>query len=173
VKDFIEKWHGRLDTGMACIAAVVVLIMMVLSATDILLRYFFNNPIEGAYEAMQFMMGGVAFFGLSYVQYKKANITIDIVSAKFSVKTEIILDIIMLAIMFAISAIIGWRGGANALDAWRAGDVTIGLVEYPVGPAKMVVPIGFGILCLRLLSQFCQRVAELARGIKKNKNRGA
>lgn len=169
MKDFIKRWHARLDTGMASIAAVVVLIMMLLSSTDILLRYFFNRPIEGAYEAMQFMMGGVAFFGLSYVQGNRANITMDIISSRFSGKAELIIDIIMLAIMFAISAIIGWRGGANALDAWRAGDVTIGLVEYPVGPAKMVVPIGFGVLCLRLLAQFCQRVADLAKGIRKNR----
>lgn len=169
MKDFIEKWQAWLDIALASVAALLVLIMVVLSSTDILLRYFFDHPIEGAYEAMQFMMGGVAFFGLAYVQGKRANITMDVVSSRFSGKTEIIVDIIILAVMFAISAIIGWRGWANALDAWRAGDVTIGLVEYPVGPAKMVVPIGFGILCLRILTQFCQRVAELAREIRKKR----
>lgn len=164
MRDTIKKWHVYVDTALAYISAVLVMFMMVLSSTDILLRYLFNRPIAGAYELMQFVMGGVAFLAFSYVQLKRANITVDVVSEKFTGRTEVAVDILSLLLMFFISAIMAWQGGANALDAWREGDVTIGLVELPVGPAKMVVPVGCGILCLRLISQLVERIAKLIRG---------
>lgn len=160
---FIKKWQEYIDTGFAYVAAILAIFMMVISSTDILLRYLFNSPIAGVYESMQFMMGGVAFLAFSYVQLNRGHITVSVISEKFSGRTEEVVDIISLLLMLMISAVIAWQGGANALEAIRFGDVTIGLVELPVGQAKLVVPVGCGILCLRLLSQLVERMAKLIR----------
>lgn len=164
MKTRLKKWNLSIDSALAYVAAVMVLVMAVLSTSDVLLRFFFNMPISGAYESMQFMMGGVAFFTLAYVQLKKGHISVAIIREVMHGKVAEIIDIIWLVLMFAISTLIAWQGGVCAIEAWQWGDVTVGLVEFPVGPAKMVTPLGCGVLSLRLLIQIFCKVKDCILG---------
>ena len=163
----ISKKYEYIDTGLVYFTALLTLIMMVLSSTDIILRWLFNSPIAGTYEAMQFMMGGVAFLAFAFVQLKRSHISVSIISEKYTGRTAIVVDILSLLLMLSISAVWAWAGAANALEAWKYGDVTIGLVQFPIGPAKMVVPIGCGVLCLRFIFQLVEQVALLIKDGKK------
>jgi TRAP-type C4-dicarboxylate transport system permease small subunit len=163
----ISKKYQYVDTGLVYFTALLTLIMMVLSSTDIILRWLFNSPITGTYEAMQFMMGGVAFLAFAFVQLKRSHISVTVISEKYTGKTAIVVDILSLLLMLLISAVWAWAGARNALEAWKYGDVTVGLVELPLGPAKMVVPLGCGVLCLRFILQIIEQVALLIKESKK------
>ena len=52
---------GRL---LQAIGALVLAAMMFLGAADVILRYFFNSPISGAYELVEYMMAIIVPFGL-------------------------------------------------------------------------------------------------------------
>jgi TRAP-type C4-dicarboxylate transport system permease small subunit len=163
MKTRLKKWNLSFDVALAYVAAVIVLCMAVLSTADILLRFLYR-PISGAYEAMQFMMGGVAFFTLAYVQLKKAHISVAVIREAMHGKLAEIIDIIWLVLMFGISALIAWESGVCAIESWQGGDVTVGLVEFPVGPAKIVAPLGLGVLSVRLLIQIFSAVKECFSG---------
>lgn len=158
---WINKWHLRIDQVMACVSAGLVLVMAVLGTSDVLGRYLFSKPIPGAYELMQFTLGGVALFAFAYVQHNKCHITVSILTRWLPRKAAAVLDIMFLVLMLAVFVLISWQGGRGAIAAWRARDVTIGLIELPIGVAKMVIPIGGGLLCLRLFSQICTGIAKL------------
>lgn len=164
----IKKWHLRIDTVMASVSAGLVLLMTLAGTIDVLGRYLFNKPIAGTLEGMEFAMGGVAFFAFAYVQYMRGHITVPIVRQRLSGRGAALLDITFLILMLLTFVLVSWLGGKAAIEACQAGDVTIGLVEFPVGPARMVVPIGGGFLCLRLFSQVCEAIAKFSRS-----NRGA
>ena len=66
----------------------------------------------------------------------------------------------------AVFSIIAWEGGKEAVYAWKIKDYTFGVVELPLGPAKMVVPLGCGLLCLRLIIQIGDRIMELTNRVK-------
>ena len=53
--------------GMVSLAA-----MMFLIAADVVLRYFFNKPITGDYELVQFMLVIMISLGLAYCGLRKA-----------------------------------------------------------------------------------------------------
>ena len=53
---------ARVTSG---VGAGVLVLMMFLSAMDVLLRYFFNSPISGAMELTQYMMLIVVVSGLA------------------------------------------------------------------------------------------------------------
>ena len=71
------------------------------------------------------------------------------------------LDIIYLITALVLFFIIGWYGWVAAIEAWREGDTTLGLVEWLIGPPQMVVPIGCGLFCLQLFSQICVGISGL------------
>ncbi len=166
----MKKWQLALDRGLAYASAGLVVFMMLLGTADVLCRHLWNAPIDAAYDLLKFAMGGVAFFGLAYVQHERGHITVSFIHERLSKKASAVLDLIFLFAALVVIALVAWYGGKNALSAWRAGDTTMGMVELPMGPAKMVVPIGGALLCLRLLSQIWEALAGL-RGIK-NENGG-
>jgi TRAP-type C4-dicarboxylate transport system permease small subunit len=67
-------------TGLVYIIAEVVMVsMMLLVAAEVFLRYFFNSPILGTTEIIEFMMVVLVFFGLAYTQTRKGHIGVDVV----------------------------------------------------------------------------------------------
>src|SRR3546814_5105894 len=65
----------------------------------------------------------------------------------------IFVEAIAVLIGIIVIAVLIWYGFEHALRAYRLGDSTIDL-RLPVWPAKLVVPIAFIVLWLRLLIQF-------------------
>ena len=47
------------------IAMGILLIMMFLTAMDVIFRYMFNRPITGSYELIEFMMAILVSFGIA------------------------------------------------------------------------------------------------------------
>ncbi len=167
---WIKKWHICIDRSLASISAGLVLFMMALGTVDVLSRYLLNSPISGSYEIMKFSLGGMAFFAFSYVQYERGHISVSFIQDRLSKKTSAVFDLIFLFAMLLTFMLVAWYGGRNAVEAWQEGDTTIGMVELPIGPAKMVVPIGGGLLCLRILSQIWTEIAALIE--MRDENRG-
>ena len=159
----IKKWHVSIDTVMLAVSAGLILIMAVWGTADVLGRYLLNRPIAGTKEATQFMMGGIALFTFAYIQYLREHITVAIIRERLSGTRAAILDLVFLVLMLATFAFIAWCGALNAISSWRHWDTTHGLVEWPIGPAKMAIPIGSGLLCLRIFSQICESTAALLK----------
>ena len=159
----IKKWHVSIDTAMLAVSAGLILIMTVWGAADVLGRYLLNKPISGTKEATQFMMGGIALFAFAYIQYFREHITVPLIRERLSGAGAAILDLFFQVLMLATFAVIAWCGALNAISSWRHWDTTHGLVEWPIGPAKMVIPVGSGLLCLRIFSQVCEGTAALLK----------
>jgi TRAP-type C4-dicarboxylate transport system permease small subunit len=169
----LKHFHRGLDAAFAFFSAVMILIMTLLGTVDILGRRFFNSPLQGSYELMRFMMGGIAFFTFAYVQLKREHISVPVLAERLSGKGAAAFDIFCLLLMLIVSTCIGWYGGIDAVVSWKAGDVTMGTVELPLGPAKMVVPVGCGLLSLRLLFQIFESIAALFRPYKGQEDQPA
>ena len=66
------------------LSGVIILLMMVMTAIDTLLRQIFGRPISGVYELESMLLVGVVYFGLSYIQSKRGHIRMDIISVRLS-----------------------------------------------------------------------------------------
>src|SRR3546814_17369003 len=77
----------------------------------------------------------------------------EILVQRFKGRTLWVVEAIAVLIGIIVIAVLIWYGFEHALRAYRLGDSTIDL-RLPVWPAKLVVPIAFIVLWLRLLIQF-------------------
>ncbi|MGE0736120.1 MAG: TRAP transporter small permease [Alphaproteobacteria bacterium] len=73
--------HGRLvrrlDRSLGVAAGIILFLMMVLTVVDVVGRYFFNAPMPGGYELIQFGMAGLVFLILPVVVARDENVRID------------------------------------------------------------------------------------------------
>jgi len=121
--------------SMTAIGAVVLAIMMFLSVADICGRFFFNKPIEGAYEIVSLMVVLVGCLGLGYCQLVKGNIMIDVVTKRLSPRWQAILNVISYLISIAVCGLVCWQISLRMHDYMLkqlgGKTITLGIVLWP------------------------------------------
>lgn len=153
----VQAWIERLS---ATIAATIILAMMLLTVSDVVGRFFFNKPIVGTIEIAEFMLVAIAFLSVSYVQFLRAHIIMDVATSWLPRRTQVGLDIFGHIVCLLIYSIITWKSAMLAHYSWFVHDFTFGAVELPTWPAMGIIPLGMGLLCLRLISDIWQDSAN-------------
>jgi TRAP-type C4-dicarboxylate transport system permease small subunit len=59
--------------------------------------------------------------------------------------------------LFALIALAGWK---NFAEAWRIDEISTSSVGYPMWPCYVMVPVGCGMLCLRIAQVFFGRAQK-------------
>jgi TRAP-type C4-dicarboxylate transport system permease small subunit len=147
----------------AAVCAVSIFVMVGLTTADVILRYLFNSPITGAYEIMEFLPVGVAFLSFAYVQRTRGHVGLEIVVPRLPRKAALILEIVGCILALGCLWAAAWQSGGEAWDAFVTGDYMGEIVRVPYWPAKSVVALGFGLLCLTLISIIVHDLVELKK----------
>ena len=148
----LDRWLKRIVNLSAGISAGIVFIMMFPISVDVILRYAFNKPLHGTYQLAEFMMVGAVYLSIAYVQLHREHIRLELATSWMHPKYQLMLDIFGQLIGMAIFSIIAWQSGIIAWQSWITDDYTMGIVEWPLWPAKVAVSYGSGLLVLQILS---------------------
>lgn len=144
------------------VAGSMILIgMMLLVTSDVIARFLFNRPIHGVTEITEFMMVGLLYFTLAHTQARKAHINVEILTSRLSPRARLVPEVITYFLGLLVFALITWQGVKSAADAWKIQEVTFGLIELPLFPAKVLVPIGSFVLCLRFILDILEGLKSL------------
>jgi TRAP-type C4-dicarboxylate transport system permease small subunit len=156
LKGLIARGHRRIDIFMGYASACVVLVIMVFVSTDVVGRYFFNHPIPGTFEFSEVLLALIIFLALPYVQYLKANIAIRILSDRYPPRASKIFNIFCLLLGTVTFGLIAIQGMALFISSWQVREISEGTIPFPIYPFKIFVPIGFGLLFLRMAIQLLE-----------------
>ncbi|MEM6578812.1 MAG: TRAP transporter small permease [Pseudomonadota bacterium] len=156
---------SRLDRGLlvierffALIGGLAVFSLMFLAVRSVGGREFFEAPLPGYTNWIEAMMPIIAILGVSYVQRDGTHIRMDILIGQLRGRAlwavETVLIALMLFLMIALT-----KGAFDFFD--RAFDCSRPLcsrdsfddINMPTWPYKLIVPLAFGLLCLRLTLQ--------------------
>ncbi len=165
----LEKWLKKIERGFSYTAAGLVFVMIFPTTLDVILRYIFNAPLPEMFQLTEFMMVAVVYLAIAYVQQLKDHIKIEIVTQWLPQKVQDALDLFGHLVGLVICTIITWQSGRLAWEAWDTQDYTMGIVHFPLWPAKTILPIGIGLLCLRLLLDILIGLFRLRQSFPDNK----
>ncbi|MBJ3763040.1 TRAP transporter small permease [Maribius pontilimi] len=154
----VDRALVPLERLMALISGFGVFGLMVLAVVSVTGRQFFNKPLPGYVDWIELAMPLIAFLGISYMQRLGGHIRMDIVVGQLKGRVLWAAEFVTtLAIMLVIAALIwgSWAHFQRSFDfgspLWsRDSTIDIGL---PIWPAKLIVPVAYSVLLLRLLIQ--------------------
>ncbi|CTQ51015.1 TRAP transporter small permease subunit [Jannaschia donghaensis] len=148
----------RVEALLNLMSGITIFALVLLAIANVLLRKFFNAPVPGYIDWTQTFMAIFAFLGLSYVQREGGHIRMDLFVSKLSGRTLWVFEFVSaLFMLLVVTALIygTWfhflRSFDFAAPNWST-DSTID-IALPVWPAKLVVPIAFALLWVRLALQ--------------------
>ncbi|MGB7244620.1 MAG: TRAP transporter small permease [Sulfitobacter sp.] len=156
---------SRLDRALlpverfcALLSGIAIFSLMFLAAYSVTGRKFFNAPLMGYVDYIEAAMPIIAIMGVSYVQRDGTHIRMDMLVSALKGRVLWLFELIsILLILLLIVALTwgAWEHFARSFDCARPlcsrdSSIDIGL---PTWPSKLVVPLAFGVLMLRLLLQ--------------------
>ena len=154
----IDKGLLRLETVFALVPGIAVFMLMVLAVWSVGGRKFFGTPLAGYVDWIEFAMPLIAIMGISYTQRNGGHVRMDILIGQLKGRALWAAETFSVMLIFILMLALIWGSWAHfqrsfdfASPMWsRDSSIDIGL---PIWPAKLIVPMAFTVLALRLLLQ--------------------
>lgn len=145
----LEKIEDILHIG-GCLSLVLVAVLI---NADIILRIVLQVPVQFQFEVTElYLMPALATLSLSRVFRDGGHLALDFVSEDLPGPVGLVITKLRLLIPAAFFATVAFMSGKFALHAFTSSAVEYGVIDWPLGWAYAVVPLGTGILVLRLVN---------------------
>jgi len=148
----------KLERFLALISGIAVFSLMVLAVVSVGGRNLFNAPLPGYVDWIEQVMPLIAFMGVAYVMREGGHIRMDIVIGQLRGRAlwlaELISVVFVLLLMLALvyGSFTHFQRSFDFAAPWWSRDSSID-ISIPIWPAKLLVPVAFLVLCLRLVLQ--------------------
>ena len=142
----------------ALLSGIAIFSLMFLAAYSVTGRKFLGSPMMGYVDYIEAAMPVIAIMGVSYVQRDGTHIRMDMLVSALKGRVLWFFELVsVLLILLLIVALTwgAWEHFDRSFDCARplcSRDSSID-VGIPIWPSKLIVPIAFGVLVLRLLLQ--------------------
>lgn len=165
----MDRGLYRIETVFAIVAGLTVLGMMFMAVFSVLGRNFFNAPLPGYVDWIEQAMPLIAFMGLSYTQRDGGHIRMDILIGRLKGRPLWIAELLTTIAAAILIGLLVWGSWAHfsrsfdfAAPYWSR-DSSID-IAIPLWPAKLLVPVSFSVLLLRLLIQCTSYLQAIVTG---------
>jgi TRAP-type transport system small permease protein len=134
------------------IASIVLFSMMILTSFEVLARKFFHVSISGLFEfTADYLMIALVYLPLSYLFLEKEHIRVTLFLNLIPKKLRIYVDKLVELCALAFFVLITFKGLETTARAFQFNEVANNLLAYPLAPAYLLIPIGTGMLAIRIL----------------------
>lgn len=147
---------GAHFVGCAALFAVLCLV-----TADVLLRSTLNKTVPFQFEVTEiYLMPALATLPLARVQRLGGHLAIDFLDLKFLGVFRPVVARLNTALPALLFGCVAWMSGRYALAAWTRNETNMGVIDWPMYIAYAAVPIGTGLLTLRLVLETIRGKAE-------------
>ncbi len=140
----------------------LVLVMVLVSASNASARYLFNLSSNAWLELQWYLFAAVFLLGAGYALLHNDHIRIDIVSSRLSPRVQGWIDVFgTIFFLFPMAIFILYLSWPIFVNAWVSSEMSSnagGLIRWP---ARLLVPSGFFLLSLQGISELIKRIAFL------------
>ena len=138
-----------------------LLFMMLLVACDVVLR-FFNRPISGAYELVEYSMAITVSFGVTICAHQGGHIAVDILTNVLKKSVQRILATIMTLVAIIYTLPIMWMTTQQIQDTYASG-LTSAVLRIAVYPFTAVVALAFLFTSIVFIADILKLFAEIEK----------
>ncbi len=145
-----EGPFGRVLRGLALIAGTLILLLMLYTVLDVVLRYVFNAPFRGSLEVTQFSMAVIVFLGLAYCGWTGGHVAVDILEQRLESPALRYVPTLLSLVSAALFAAIAWYTLDEALATTRR---VSNMLRWPIYPFMLLAAFGSAVYAIVLAIQ--------------------
>lgn len=156
-----KRLFDRVIDFMAFLAGVLLVGAVLIVCFEIWMRYFVRKPQVWTVEVCEYILFAIAFLGAPGLLKKGGHVSIDIMVAQMSPKTQVYLGLFSKAMGVFISAIVCGFSMATSWDSYVSGVVVIKTLSIPKYYFLMLIALGYFLLLIEFARQFFGHFKEL------------
>jgi TRAP-type mannitol/chloroaromatic compound transport system permease small subunit len=151
MSEFIGRW-----------VAWLVLAAVLISAANAIVRKLFNTSSNAYLEIQWYLFAAVFLLAAGYTMLRQGHVKIDVISGRFSKRTQIWIDIVglcffVMPLVFTVIQL-SWPLVVRSYVMNEYSSNAGGLIRWPV---FALLPLGFVLLGIQAISELIKRVAFL------------
>jgi len=155
--DRISEWSGKIVSFLILCSIIVVL-------TEVVMRYFFNNPTIWGWEMSLFLFGGAVMLGGAYTLLHGSHVKMDVLYVRLSTRGRAILDIVTFAVFLFFVVILIWKSGHMAVKSFEIMEKTESAWGPIIWPARITITVGAFLLLLQGMAKFIRDIITATGG---------
>ncbi|MDO8177268.1 MAG: TRAP transporter small permease subunit [Undibacterium sp.] len=158
ISRFIDTLNEKIGHGVSWALLAAVLIC----TGNALIRYTFNTSSNAWLEIQWYLFSAIFLLGSSYTLRRNEHVRIDVISGRFSKRTQVWMDIFgFVFFLLPMTGLIFYFAAPYALESIRNQEMSNNAGGLIVWPAKLLIPIGFLMLSLQGISELIKRIGYL------------
>lgn len=154
----LDRGLARAEGVFALLAGLTVFLMMLLAVFSVTGRNFFNSPLPGYVDWIEFAMPFLAFLGIAWTQRQGGHIRMDILIGRLKGRPGWAAEFVTTFFTLLLLVFLIWGSWAHfqrsfdwAAPLWsRDSSIDIAL---PLWPVKLLVPVAFSLTAVRVALQ--------------------
>jgi TRAP-type mannitol/chloroaromatic compound transport system permease small subunit len=133
---------------------------------EVILRYLFNSPTLWSMESNQYILCIYSALAGGYALLHKAHVNVDIISVLLPVRVRAAVNILTFFFFFIFALVLIWKSGVMAWDSLVGSEVSPTILEVPLFPVKVFIPLGGVLLLLQGIRNLITNIRVLASGVE-------
>jgi len=158
----LSQLIDHLSDALAMVGSFCVLVAAMVSAGNAFVRYGFDWSSNAWLEIQWYMFAAIVMLGAPWVLKLNEHVRVDLIYGKISNRAQVWLDLLgILFFLFPVMILMTWLSWPLFVKMYDTGEMSSnasGLVRWP---AMLLLPMGFGLMCLQGLSEVIKRIAHL------------
>lgn len=148
----LDTFCRRLENILITIAGSMIIISMVITFIDVVMRYAFNSPLSWVFDFItMYLLPGCYFLAFSYALRTGNHLKVDYFKNKFPEKfTKYCVSFFGL-IAAALFIYITYTYAVRAYSAWEENEVIYGAVNWLIWPSELIIAISSFTFSFRLI----------------------
>lgn len=147
----LRRGLDLLDGTLVGLGALMLFALMCIVVADVSMRYLFNAPLHWSFDVISnYLMPGLFFLAVSHTLKAHSHVAVDIVHNYVGSRTRYVFESIGSILAVPAFAICTWNAALVTVNDFQTGATATSGLPIPTWSVSLFLPLGFGLLTLRL-----------------------
>ena len=160
----IETALEKLAFAVLVIGGIGMLMSMFLGVADVAGTELAGKPVPGAKEVTESTMVLIVFGALTYAQIRRSHIRVELLYTRMGPRVRAGMDLVAHGFALLFFGLMCWQGVLEAGFSIDFGESTDGLIRFPLWPARIVLALGAGLVCVQLVLDMIEDALRIRSG---------
>jgi TRAP-type mannitol/chloroaromatic compound transport system permease small subunit len=159
----LSRLIDSINEKIASAVSWALLVAVIICSGNALIRYVFNQSSNAWLEIQWYLFAAMFLLAAPNTLKRDGHVRIDVIASRFSKRTQVWIDVFGFVFFLMPMAVLilyfAWPFAMSSIQNQEVSSNAGGLIVWP---AKLLIPIGFFLLCLQGVSELIKRILFLA-----------
>lgn len=154
----------RIALAVLLLGGVGTMAAMFLGTVEVIGTQMLRTPVPGALELTESTMVLIVFGALTYAQIRRNHIRVELIYTQMGPRVRAAMDVFSDLAAIVFFSLLLWQSYNEAVYSWEIGEATVGLIRFPLYPARIILCLGTALLILQLILDIIVDIRRVATG---------